>query len=219
MGADGLGTTRAERFRHGDFSVSIFLPESSEALIDEEAFDLDERLPYWAELWPSAKALARYLLDLPSIQGPALELGSGVALPSLAMAGRGVSVTATDYYEAALRFAAFNAEFNQLHGLETRLLDWRDPPGDPYRFPLIAAADVLYESRNADALSALLPQLVADGGTVIIADPGRVYLCDFLDRMRKLGWSVEQVGQILEDSSGGSAIKTTVKLFALRLPS
>ncbi len=34
-------------------------PRDSEALIDEEAFEREERMPYWAELWPSGVALAR----------------------------------------------------------------------------------------------------------------------------------------------------------------
>jgi hypothetical protein len=32
--------------------LDLLRPESPEALIDEEAFDEDEFLPYWAELWP-----------------------------------------------------------------------------------------------------------------------------------------------------------------------
>ena len=37
----------------------IVRPRDSEALLDEEAFEQEELLPYWAELWPSALALAR----------------------------------------------------------------------------------------------------------------------------------------------------------------
>ena len=35
-----------------DRTVSILHPASAEDLIDEADFERDERLPYWAELWP-----------------------------------------------------------------------------------------------------------------------------------------------------------------------
>jgi hypothetical protein len=45
----------------GGRTLSILHPESAEDLIDERDFDLDERLPYWAELWPSARVLAEHV--------------------------------------------------------------------------------------------------------------------------------------------------------------
>src|SRR5690606_2403664 len=42
---------RVESFSHADFSAELYLPLSSEELIDESDFEIDERLPYWAELW------------------------------------------------------------------------------------------------------------------------------------------------------------------------
>jgi predicted nicotinamide N-methyase len=191
-------STRVESFRHGDFQVEISLPVSSEGLIDEAEFDRDERLPYWAELWPSARALARHLLDRPTLPAGAIELGCGVALPALALLHRACPTLATDYYEDALLFARFNARENQLGVLETLLLDWRRPPPRPGTYPLVIAADVLYEERNAAALAALLPAIVEPDGAVLIADPGRVYAPGFLLRMGTSGWRTETVGEFLE---------------------
>jgi hypothetical protein len=36
-------------------------PRVSEDLIDEAAFEHDERLPYWADIWPSARVLADHV--------------------------------------------------------------------------------------------------------------------------------------------------------------
>ena len=33
-------------------------PRSADELISEDEFDVDERLPYWADIWPSARVLA-----------------------------------------------------------------------------------------------------------------------------------------------------------------
>ncbi len=57
---------REERFEHGEWAVELILPRAADELIDESEFADDERLPYWAELWPSARGLARHLLDAPA---------------------------------------------------------------------------------------------------------------------------------------------------------
>lgn len=192
--------TRTEHFAHGDFRVEVLLPRAADELIDERDFDRDERMPYWAELWPSARALARHLLDGPAPPPRALELGAGLALPSLALASRGGSALATDYYEDALEFARVNALRNEISPPETRLLDWRDPPADLGTFPLVIAADVLYEERNAHSLAALLPLVTAPEGRVWIADPGRMFRSELEEAMRERGWRVAELRRIREPS-------------------
>jgi predicted nicotinamide N-methyase len=207
---------RLERFSHGDFAVELVLPRAADELIDVSAFNVDERLPYWAELWPSARALARSLLEMAPPAGRVLELGCGLALPSLALAARGASVVASDWYPEALEFARANALRNSIPPPETRLVDWRAPPPDLGRFALVLAADVLYEKRNADALAALLPLVTAPGGRVLLADPGRVHAGDFRSGMERNGWKVESAGTREEAGAGG--VVGRVRLDLLRPP-
>ncbi|HWK88821.1 MAG TPA: methyltransferase domain-containing protein [Longimicrobium sp.] len=207
-------TVREEAFAHGGWRVDLVLPRAADELIDPGDFDRDERLPYWADLWPSARALARHLLEVEyDAAGGALELGCGVALPSLALRGRGVDVLATDWYADALRFAKANAARNGLGPLRTALLDWRHPP-EGERYALVVAADVLYEQRNADALAALLPRITAPGGTVLVADPGRVYARGFRNEMTLAGWSVQEVDAREEPSA--PAAHSRVRIHRLR---
>lgn len=206
---------REERFAHGPFSVEVILPRAADQLIDEAEFDADERLPYWADLWPSARALARHVLDRPPAEKTAVELGCGVALPSLALRSLGTDVLATDYYGDALLFARANAHRNGLGPLATALLDWRHPPAES-RFDLVLAADVLYELRNAEALAALLPQIVAPEGRVLLADPGRVYQADFRNRMYFAGWRAEEADVRTEVSDPATGATSTVRIFEIR---
>jgi predicted nicotinamide N-methyase len=210
---------REERFTHGAFDVRVLLPRAAEELIDEAEFDRDERLPYWADLWPSARALTRHLLDRRTPPaGRAVELGCGVALPSLALRSVGASVIATDYYDEALDFARANAERNGLPPLPTMNLDWRDPP-DAEPFDLVLAADVLYERRNAEALRDLLPRITRPGGEVLVADPGRVYLGDFRDMMIDRGWIVDNAALREEHTpSEGRVLTSKVGILRLRPP-
>lgn len=208
---------REEPFSHGAFRLSVLLPRAAEELIDETEFNTDERLPYWADLWPSARALSRFLLDAPPPPARTVELGCGVALPSLALLSRGAGVVATDYYDDALLFARANAARNGLPPLATAHVDWRMPPASLGRFGRVVAADVLYEMRNAEALAALLPRIVEPGGEVLLADPGRVYLAEFRMMMFRAGWTVESVEVREEVSVTSEGRELVSKVGILRL--
>ena len=85
----------------GEVELSLVRPSSPEALLDEEAFAHDEFLPYWAELWPAASALAAALPD--DLSGlRVVELGCGLGVPSLVAAHRGADVVATDWAADAI---------------------------------------------------------------------------------------------------------------------
>jgi predicted nicotinamide N-methyase len=170
--------------------LEILRPRDSDALIDERAFALeDEFLPYWAELWPSGVALAR-ALDGRALRGAhVLELGCGLGLPSIVAARNGGRVLATDWSRAALELLAENAARNDAR-LQTMLVDWTRPEELLARgpFPLVLAADVLYERRNVPVLLDLLPHLVAPGGEIWLADPGRATADTFLHLVDAAGW-------------------------------
>jgi predicted nicotinamide N-methyase len=158
----------------GGRRLRIVRPRDSEALLDEEAFEREEFLPYWAQLWPSAIVLARATASLHPGGRRVLELGCGLGLPSIAAALEGASVLATDWSADAVAFAAANASRNGA-ALRTAVCSWTDPEALVAEAPwdLVLAADVLYEARNVDQLLDLLPRLVDGSGQVLIADPGR----------------------------------------------
>ena len=108
----------------GGRELSVLRPRDSEALLDEEAFERDEYMPYWAELWPSALALAR-VVGVRALHGArTLELGCGLGLPSLAAAVAGGRVLATDWAPDAIAMTERNAARNGLDARDAvRLLD------------------------------------------------------------------------------------------------
>jgi len=73
--------------------VWISRPADSEALLTDEAFEREEFLPYWADLWPSAIELAHVVARWDLAGRRVLELGCGLALPGIAAALRGGRVT------------------------------------------------------------------------------------------------------------------------------
>jgi predicted nicotinamide N-methyase len=172
-------------------TLSILRPRSAEALLDEDAFEHEEFLPYWAELWASGETLAQEVAGR-DVKGLSIvELGCGLALPSLAAASGGAHVLATDWSPEAIALAGENAHRNGLD-LETAVVRWSEPEALLERAPwhLVLAADVLYERRNVDELLALLPQL---GGDVLLADPGRPHAKTFFERAGE-EWTIETHG-------------------------
>ena len=169
--------------------VSLMRPRDSEELLTEEAFDHEELLPYWAELWPSSVALAKAVAGRSLRGARTLELGCGLGLVSIAAALAGGRVLATDWSAESVRFAAANAEHNGAH-VRTAVVDWGEPDAILAEAPwqLVLGSDVLYERRNVDQMLALLPRLVDQSGEVWIADPGREASMEFLDRADR-DWS------------------------------
>src|SRR4051812_22701233 len=152
--------------------LTLLRPESAEALIDEDAFAEDEFLPYWAELWPAARALASALPDVAGLR--VVELGCGLGVPALVAAARGADVTATDWAADAIELLRENAERNGLR-VHAEVRDWREPW--PERFDLALAADVLYEQRNVAPLLARLRELAP---AALVGLAGRPYEAEFL---------------------------------------
>ena len=171
-------------------TLSLLRPPSADELFDETAFDEDEFLPYWAELWPSGVELARHVAGLDLRGRRVLELGAGLGLPSLASAIGGADVLATDWAEDAVALLRANAARNGI-ALRAEVVRWDAPEPLLDRAPweLVLAADVLYEQRNADQLASILPRL---GGVLLLADPGRPFAKGFLDR-----FDVERLGERL----------------------
>jgi predicted nicotinamide N-methyase len=159
--------------------------------LDPITFAEDERLPYWAELWPAAVAMAHYVIQrLPVTGRRVLELGCGLGLVGIVAALRGARVLRTDYEADALAFARHNAHRNGCQQARFQLMDWRYPTLRR-RYDYILASDVIYEARNFGPLVALLRRYLARGGTAVFSEPGRVNAVPFFALVRQHGFTCE----------------------------
>jgi predicted nicotinamide N-methyase len=194
-------------------SFDILRPSSAEALIDEDAFAHDERLPYWADVWPSARVLASHLMQEGGDGRRLLELGCGSGLVAAAAARAGFVVTASDYYAEALDFTRANVRRAAGIDCETRLVDWRAMPEDLGRFDRVVASDVLYERPYAALVARALVHTLARGGVAYVTDPGRLAAPDFVEEARSLGLDV---GEPAVRDVAGYGTRQTIRLYRLR---
>lgn len=178
--------------RVGDRELSLLHPASAEDLIDERDFERDERLPYWAELWPSARVLGERVLGMPGGGRTLLELGCGAGLVATCAAFAGFAVTASDYYEDALRFTRLNAWRNARVSVAGLLLDWRELPPDLPRYDVVIASDVLYEKPYGDVVARVISATLRENGIAFLADPGRVGRESFLTALSSNGLTMRE---------------------------
>jgi ETFB lysine methyltransferase len=174
-------TTDTETVRVGEMEVTLLKPRNADDLISEADYVKDERLPYWADVWPSSRILAEWIADRPGAGRTMLELGCGLGLVTVAAMLAGFTVTATDYYEDALLFTRLNARRATGREPETRMVNWRELPADLGRYDLVVACDVLYEKPNAELIADTMVRALATGGEAVMADPGRIAIEEFLD--------------------------------------
>lgn len=173
--------------RVGDHTINVIRPRSADDLISEDDFERDERLPYWAELWPSSTVLADFVVSDTRPHGHTIELGAGIGLVSIAAALAGHDVVATDYYADALDFTRANAFRNLGREVATQLVDWGAIPAALPRFDIVLASDVLYESRYAPLVAGVIDRFLAARGVAYVADPGRVATGAFIEACTERG--------------------------------
>ena len=156
----------------GQPPLVLVRPASAALLLDAAVARGAAEAPYWADLWPSAHALADHVAALPLAGRRVLELGCGLGLPALAAARAGALVTATDSDADALDHVRASAARNGL-AVATALLDLADPAAVAAAGPsdIVLAADVLYDPALVAHVAAALPVLVAPAGEAIVAYP------------------------------------------------
>jgi predicted nicotinamide N-methyase len=138
--------------------------------------------PFWAKLWPSAIALLNVLQKHPNWikDKNVLELGAGIGLPSLMMAGITRSIQISDYNLDAVALLQNNIEHLELENTEALQLDWNNLP-ENIQPEVLILSDVNYDPTQFETLTKLIEKFIHQGCTVILSTPQRIMASPFVN--------------------------------------
>jgi predicted nicotinamide N-methyase len=170
-----------------------------EALGSQE-FGEDERIPYWAEIWPASLLLAQWLAARDLSGARCLDVGCGLGLTAVAGAMSGGRVLGLDYAWEAVAHAAANAQANGVScgavagptagSADFALMDWRAPGLSRGCADLAWAGDVFYEKRFTASLDAFFCRILAPGGRLWVGEAEREVSEGVWDQLAASGWTV-----------------------------
>lgn len=146
----------------------------------------------FGQLWQASRVLAGAVKKIDIDNRRILELGCGLALPSLVLKYRGADITASDYHPLSEPFLDYNARLNRLSPIPYLTLPWADGGAGAGKFDLIIGSDILYEPDHADMLAALIGRMASDRAKVLITCPGRGYRNRFSRAMEALGFDLNE---------------------------
>ena len=180
--------------------IQLYLADEAVELwkrTEDELAEMGLPPPFWAFAWAGGQALARYVLDHPTLVANrhVLDFASGSGLVGIAAKMAGArQVDANDIDEFAMTAIALNSAHNQVRlNLIAGDLIGRDEGWD-----VICAGDVCYERDMAERVMDWLRRCAARGATILIGDPGRSYL--LREALRELADYQVPVTRSLEDA-------------------
>ncbi|GAA4458897.1 class I SAM-dependent methyltransferase [Phytohabitans houttuyneae] len=177
---DSRGFVRAHtRLSPVPLVPEILLHQAEEAIALWEQTELSssdrQPPPFWAFAWAGGQALARFVLDNPSLVGghDVLDLAAGSGLVAIAAAKAGAaSVTAVDIDPLSLAAVAANAAANAVTVTPVE----RDVLDEAATAAVVLAGDVFYSREMSTRMMSYFRRAAAGGAKVLVGDPGRAYL-------------------------------------------
>lgn len=158
--------------------IRLYLAEESVPIwqkTEEELGEMNVPPPFWAFAWAGGQALARYLLDNPSLVAgkTVIDLGSGSGLTAIAAKLAGAaSVLGADIDAFSCAAVRLNAALNDV-ALDVTGEDLLARAPDPADVVLVG--DLFYERELAARVMAYVERAAAAGSLVLVGDPQRSY--------------------------------------------
>ncbi len=149
------------------------------------AKDATTPFPFWAQIWPSAKAMSSFLKEEPDwIKGKqVLELGAGIGLPSFSMAKYASAMIISDHAVEAVNLIEKNIQHLNLQHVKALCIDWNHFP-DNIKAEIVLLSDINYAPDQFESLLLLIRIYLEQGTTIILSTPQRITTPPFLTALQ-----------------------------------
>jgi predicted nicotinamide N-methyase len=164
--------------------------------------------PYWARVWPASVGLCQWLASHPQYvrNKRVMELGAGLAMPSLLAAHWAKSVFCTDVTRDILPYVEKSIALNGLQNITCGCYDWAAPLS-----PLpdvLLLSDVNYDPARFDALYKQLRQWWQQGAVICLSTPQRLLAKPFIEKL--LPMCTQQFTEVVEQDGETAWISVLV---------
>ncbi|HZH02093.1 MAG TPA: hypothetical protein VEY32_13495 [Flavisolibacter sp.] len=140
--------------------------------------------PFWAKVWPSAKALAQFLITCPEYiaDKKVMEIAAGLGLPTLVAARWATSIECSDYLPEAVDVIQHSVAHNQLQNVKCVVRDWASIT-EGERADVLLLSDVNYAPGQFGGLYCLIERFLDAGTVVVLATPHRLMARPFMEHI------------------------------------
>lgn len=144
----------------------------------------DPPFPYWAKVWPAAKALCEFMASQPEMlkDQSVLELAAGIGLPSLLAARFAKSIISSDYMEGAVDIIQRSIIHNGFTNVQAYMLDWNTLPENIHADVLLLS-DINYDPSSFNVLYNVLQRFLQQGSTILLSTPQRIAGRAFMQKL------------------------------------
>ncbi len=173
----------------GGQSIQMYIPDQEKIKVDyddKKRTGIHIEFPFWAKLWPAAKAICLHIKKYPGlVKGKSvLELGAGLGLPSLFAASYASDILCTDLVREAVIISGCSARENNFRNFSTSVFDWKERPVPDA--DLIIASDISYDQTQFGHLLNLVKEIEKQQRKLLLATPQRLQTGLFIQELETM---------------------------------
>lgn len=174
--------TQQQTYRFGEITIKLLLPKQQELRKEWQEQKLSH-FPFWGKCWPSAEALADFLVSNPDYikDKKVVELAAGLGLPSLVASKFAREVCCSDFLQEPLHYVRASATLNQSTNLTTSIINWQRLPKD-LTADVLLLSDINYNPSDFDALNTMLQHFLDQNTLILLSTPQRIMGKSFIEK-------------------------------------
>ncbi len=180
--------SKVDTIHFGNQSIELLLPNQEEVkrvykTLSEQ--NSNTPFPYWTQVWPSAIAMAQFIVQNPHyfLGKHVVELAAGLGLPSFVVAQFAKNVYCTDYLQEAVEVMKQSATLNRIKNISCGLVDWNNITEDFPKTDVVLLSDINYNPDDFELLFRVLTTFLQQHCLIVLTTPQRLLAKPFIEKL------------------------------------